>query len=113
MALDAPLHLQRGVIEHQRHAINRAVTGIAADALIYMNAVVEINKVGQIVHPIPDQRLARPEALAHRLEQGRARPDMRVAVHARLSRRNSGKARSLDRSVKVKAINAERNYVMP
>ena len=76
MALDAPLHLQRGVIEHQRHAINRAVTGIAADALIYMNAVVEINEVGQIVHPIPDQRLARPEALAHRLEQGRARPDL-------------------------------------
>jgi len=46
MALQAPLHLQRSVIEHQRHPIDGAVAGIAAHALVDVYAVIEINEIG-------------------------------------------------------------------
>ena len=58
MALQAPLHLQRGVIEHERHTINRAVASIAANPFVDVNAVIEVNEIGQIVDPRPDERLA-------------------------------------------------------
>ena len=70
MTLQAPLHLQRRLVIHQRHAVHRAVAGVAAYAFIDMNAVIEIDEVGQIIHPGPDQRFAGLVALAHRLEQG-------------------------------------------
>ena len=45
------------------------MAGVAAHTLVDMNAVIEINKVGQIIDPVPDQRLAAAEALAHRFKQ--------------------------------------------
>src|SRR5437764_4942423 len=69
MALYAPLHLQRRVIKHQRHPVNGSMASVAAYALVDVNAVIKINEVGKIVDPVPDQRLSRPEAFTHRLEQ--------------------------------------------
>jgi hypothetical protein len=112
MTLNTPLHLQRCVIKHQRHAIHRAVAGIASHALINVNAVIEINKVGKIIHPIPDQRFAGAIAFAHRFKQWRRRPDLRVAVHASLGRRNPREARSFNRSVAVAAIDTQRGHVV-
>src|SRR5215469_2077679 len=77
-----PLHLQRGVVEHQGHAVDRPVTGVAAHALGDMNAVIEIDEVREIVDPGPDQGFAAAEAFAHRLEQRRIDPDLAMAVHA-------------------------------
>ena len=53
MAVEAPLHLQRLFLPHQRHAIDLAVAGRAADAFVHVNAVVEVDEVGQVVHARP------------------------------------------------------------
>src|SRR5215472_3528184 len=112
MAADAPLHLQRGVIEHHRHAIDRPVAGVAANPLGHVNAVIEIHKIRQIVHPIPHQRFTTAEAFAYGFEDWRRSPNLRVAVHAGLGRRESGEARLFDRGVAVAAINAQGSYVV-
>src|SRR5437763_15514101 len=49
MAVDAPFHLQRLLLPHQRHAVDLSVTGGAADAFMNVDAVIEVDKVGQIV----------------------------------------------------------------
>ena len=97
---------------HQRHLVDRPVAGGAADALVHVNAVIEIHEVGQIVDARPLERLAGAEALPHRLQHRRVRPDLRVAVHARLGRRNAGKARVLHRRVAVAAIDAQSRHVV-
>ena len=52
------------------------------------------------------------EAGAHRLENRRGLPDLRMAVHARLGRRNAREGRGLDRGVTVPTVNAIVEHVM-
>ena len=49
VTIEAPAHLEGCVLIHQRHRIHTPVTGFAADALLYVNTVVEINVIGKIV----------------------------------------------------------------
>src|SRR5262249_24925476 len=106
MAVDAPFHLQRLLAPHQRHPIDLAVAGRAADALRNVDAVVEVDEVGQIVDARPLQRASRPEALPHGLEVRTVREDLRVAVHAGPGRRDPCKRRVLHRGVAVPAVDA-------
>ena len=92
MASQAPFHLQTFLLVHDRHLIDRAVAGIAANALGDVNAVIEIDEVGELVDSRPLQRFAGAVAGADRLEQLGVGPDLRVAVHAGLRRRNSREA---------------------
>jgi len=112
MAVNAPLHLQGRMVVHQGHAVHRTMTGVATHSLINMNAVIEVDKIGKIIDAVPDERLATPEALPHRLEYRRIRPDLRMAVHAGLGRRNAGKTRGFDRGVAIAAINADGSHVV-
>src|SRR5579862_2049654 len=112
MAVEAELHLQRRVLIDQRHLIDGAVAGVAADSLINVNAVIEIDEVRELVNARPFERTAAAETLAHRLEIGRIGPDLRVAVHARLRRRNAGKARRLDRGMTVTAVDPKTGDVV-
>lgn len=82
MTLKAPLHLQRSSLISEGHQVNTPVTGRAAHTLVHVDAVIEINEVGQIVNAGPPDRLARPPALAYRLQIRAVRPNLRVAVHA-------------------------------
>ena len=106
MAVQAPLHLQRRGVVHQRHPVHRPMTGIAAHTFVDMNAVIEIGKVGQIVHPGPNQRLTTAIAFPDWFQQWRIRPNLSVTVHAGLGRRDPGKAGSFNRSMTVEAINS-------
>src|SRR6266536_3459619 len=90
VTVEAPFHLQRLVLPHQRHAIDLAVTGRAADAFVDVNAVVEVHKIRQIVDARPLDRFPRAEALTDRLEERAVREDLRMAVHAGFRWRNSG-----------------------
>src|SRR6185503_9625202 len=82
------------------------VTGRTADTLFYVNAVIEISEVRQIVYADPLDRLAASETRAHRFEVWTIGPDLFVTVHARRGGRQSGGSRCFYRRVTVTAIAA-------
>src|SRR6202158_2993670 len=88
------------------------MTGCAADALVDMNTVIEVYEIRQVVHAGPLQRLPAPETGAPRFQDGRVRPDLRVAAHANLSSRKSGDSGLLYRRMAVAAIDAVVGDVM-
>ncbi len=106
MTLEAPFHIQRRDLISQRHQIDSPVTSRTPDAFVHVNAVIEISKVGKVVHPRPLDRLARAPALSDRFEIRAVRPDLRMAIHACLGRRNPGEGELLDRRVTIAAINS-------
>ena len=53
MAVEAPLHLKRLLLPHQGHLIDSAVAAYASDALLHVDAVVELDEVGKIVNTGP------------------------------------------------------------
>src|SRR5262245_19263674 len=104
VAVEAPFHLQRLVLPHQRHAVHLAVAGRATNAFVHVNAVVEVHVVRQIVDASPLNRASRAEALAHGFEKRTVRENLRMAVHACLGGRNPGEPRLLDGGVAVPAV---------
>jgi len=104
MAFETPFHLKRGHLPYQRHLIDSAVAGRAAHSFVDVNAVIEIDEVGQIVHALPDDRLTGAPAFADRLQIRAVCKELRVTVHARLCRRYSGKRRFFDRRMAIAAI---------
>src|SRR5208337_4371333 len=66
----------------------------------------------QLVDPRPFQRPTGAETFADRLQISRVRPNLRVAVHAGLGRRNPGEARLLHRAVTVAAVDAQPGHVV-
>jgi hypothetical protein len=107
MAIKAPFHLQRVLFIHKRHLVYGAMTAVTTDTLGNMNAVIEINKIGEIVHSVPLNRLACAEAGPKRLQHICAGPHLRVAVHAGLGWWNSGKTRFLYRCMTITAIKTQ------
>ena len=107
VAGEAPAHMERRRFPGQRHVANRPMTLGAADALGNVDAVVEIDVIGQGVDCGPTQRLALGQALAHRCEDFGIGPDLRVASHAGMGRRDARILRDLHRGMAVPAIEAE------
>src|SRR5689334_13433989 len=112
VAIETPPHLQGRLLVNQRHPIDPAVTRGAPDSLVHVNAVVEVHEVRQIVDAPPLERPILAEAGAHRFEDRRVRPDLRVAVHAGLGRRDIRERRLLYRGVAVAAVDAHRPDMM-
>src|SRR5205823_13831932 len=96
MARDAPVHEQGFVLISERHLVKSPMAGDAADALIYVNVMIEVNKLGQIVDPLPRNGFATAIAGSNRFEDGAAEPNLLMAIHAGLGRRNPGKGGVLD-----------------
>ena len=69
MALETPFHLERVNLPGLRHQVDAAVASRTSDALGDMNAVIEINEIGQIVYSRPENGLSRAPALTHRLKK--------------------------------------------
>src|SRR5262249_8947521 len=80
------------------------VAGRTADAFVDVDAVIEIDEVGQVVDARPYDRLAGPEALAHRLQKRAVGEKLRVAIHTGRGRREAGERRSLGRRVAGPAV---------
>jgi hypothetical protein len=113
MTVEAPLHLETRMRVGQRHLVYRSVARGTTDSLINVDLVIEIHVVGQIVELRPPDWSVVAITRAHRLENVGIRPDLRMAVHTRFGRRNSGKAGVLHRRVTVPAIESEtRNVVL-
>ena len=112
MAVQAPLHLQRVFLVHERHLVDRAVTTKAANTFVYVNTVIEIDKIREIMDPRPLDGSAAAEAVAYRFQHGRIGPDQGMTIHAGLGRRDSRKAGLLNRSVAVTAVQAQAGDVV-
>ena len=69
MAVDTPLHLERLLLVHQRHSIDLSVAGRAADALVDVNTMIEVDEVREVVHARPPDRPSGLETLADRIEK--------------------------------------------
>ena len=112
VTVEAPLHLQRVLLPGERHLVHSAMATLAADALVDVNAVIEIDEIRQIVDARPPDRFAGAETGAHRFQRRAGDPDLRVAVHAGLGGRNVGEAGSLHRGVAIAAIDPDRAHVV-
>src|SRR2546422_2205360 len=77
----APLHLQRRSLISDRHLVHPAMTRRAADAFVHVNAVIEIDVVGEIVDTPPLNWFTRAKAGADRFEVRTVGPDLFVAIH--------------------------------
>jgi hypothetical protein len=82
------------------------MTRRTTDALLYVNAVIEIGVIRKIVDANPFERLAGAKTRAHRFEVLTLGPDLFVTVHARRGGWQSGGRRSFHRRVTVAAVNA-------
>lgn len=58
MAIDAPTHVKRVLLPGDRHLIDGAMAGGAADAFRHVDAVVEENEVRSLIDAFPVQRLS-------------------------------------------------------
>ena len=112
MALQAPLHIQCLCFPHQRHLVDLAVAGLAADSLVDVDAVVEVNEIGQVVDPVPGDGRIVPEAGAHRFEHGRFAPDLGMAGHAGFCGRDAGKGALFDGGVAVATVESHAGDVV-
>src|SRR6266487_2427142 len=106
VAVHAPLHQQSVGLKNQRHLVDLPMARRAADPFIDMNAVIEIDEIGQAVHFVPLDRFVGAKALANRFKIGRAIEKHRVAVHAGLRRRNPGNRGRFHAGMTVTAVNA-------
>src|SRR2546430_15995745 len=66
MAIQTPFHVQRVHPPGDRHLIDASVTSRAANSFGYVNAVIEINKVGQIMDAVTFQPRVCCQTLLHR-----------------------------------------------
>ena len=112
MTLQAPFHPQRFGLPRQRHLIDLAVAGRTPDSLVNVNTMIEIDKVRQIVHSRPLERLTGAITIPNRLEHGRYRPHLGVAVHTDLGGRNTGKGGRLYCRVTISAVDPQATRMM-
>jgi hypothetical protein len=106
VAIEAPLHQQGRRLEYERHLIDLAVTRRAAHAFVDVNAVIEIDKIGQSVHFHPLDGLIGAITFPHWFKVVCGAEKHRVAVHAGFRGRDSGNGGSLDARVTVSAVDA-------
>ena len=107
MTVQAPLHSQIGVLQRQRHFVHPSMTGLAADTFRHVNTVVEVDEVRQVVDARPPDGPVLAKGRPHRLQRRAGPPDLRVAVHTRLHRRNVGEARFLHSGMTIPAVDPD------
>src|SRR5260370_40525737 len=83
------------------------MTGHAADSFIDVHAVVEKDKSWQIVDALPRDGHARAVTFAHLSEHFTAHPDLFMAVHARLGRRDAREGRGFNGGMAISAVDAQ------
>jgi hypothetical protein len=106
MASQAPLHFQRRCAPQHRHLVDPAMAFDAGHALVDMDAVIEIDEIRQVMHPIPADRLLVPIARVQRRQRRRITEQLRMAGQADLRRRQAGEGRFFNRGMAIAAIQA-------
>ena len=106
MTFETPLHRQRCDARPQGHVIDASVALDTTDAFVYVNAVIEVHEVRQIVYAHPFDRLAGARAFVQRCKRGRVFEKMRVTRETDLRRRYAGERRLLDGGVAIAAVDS-------
>src|SRR5689334_13562468 len=106
MTLDTPVHVERVRLVRERHQVDSSVARSTADALVDVNAVIEIDEIRKVVNARPRQRLTGAETGAHRLENHRIGPDLRMAGHTDLGGWYARHRRCFHRRMAIPAIEA-------
>ena len=106
MTIQTPFHVHRIDGKGDRHLIDSPMTTRATNALVNVNAVIEIGELGQVVYARPDEWLPAAKARADRFEHWAVRPNLRMTVHAYRRGRHACKRRFFDRRVTITAINS-------
>lgn len=108
VAIKAPLHFQRLDPHRQRHLVDTAVTGYAANAIRQVDAVIKVDKVRQVMNASP---MKSGNSLAptvyHRRQHGLVGKQLGVAGHAGGDGRNTRKAGRLHRLMAVAAVKTD------
>ena len=112
VAIQTPAHVERMRFPRNGHLINGTVAGRTTDAFLDVNAVIEENEIGQLIHPLPANGLSSRHALADGRENRGILPDLRMTSHARFGRRQSGEGGFFNRRVTVAAIKPQPRHVM-
>jgi hypothetical protein len=112
VAVETPLHGQRRELLDARHLVDTAVAGGAADSLVHVDGVIEIDEVGEVIDAHPGDGAIAEVGSAHRVEQRSAVPDLGMAIEAFAG---SGEARAggaLDGVVAIAAVDARVLHVV-
>jgi hypothetical protein len=96
MAFQTPFHVKGLLAGRQWHRSNLTVACFARHTAMNVDAVIEVNEVRQIINACPVDRTVFSKAGAHRFEHRTVSPNLGVAVHAGLCRRNSSEGTLLD-----------------
>ena len=106
VAVKAPLHGQGRGLKDKGHLVDGAVARRAADSLVDVNAVIEIDVVSEAVNPDPLNRFIGFEAVADGFEIIDIVEENGVAIHAGFCGRNSRVGGSFDAGVTVTTVDA-------
>ena len=112
MTGQTPLHVHVRRFPRQRHLIHPAVACFASHAFVDVDAVIEIDKIGKVVDPIPAKRLVLAQAGPYRLEHVAVSPDLFVTVHADRGGGDTGESADFDSIVTIPAIDADSGDMM-
>src|SRR5690625_285996 len=104
VAFEAPAHRHGFVLPHSLHLMDGSVAVAATNALRHVNAVVEEDEVGHVVHPVPGYGCPGVPALLNDSQLGGVDPDLGVAGHAGLGCGNIGEVARFDGGVAVAAV---------
>jgi len=104
MAFEAPLHPQRCRAPCHRHLVDAAVALAARHPLGDVDAVIEIDEVGQRMDAVPGDRQAGRDAVPQGLEQCGLGEELRMAGQADRCRRQAGECARLHRGMAVAAV---------
>lgn len=103
---DAPFHLERIFLVHSRHVVYLPVAGRTANAFCYVDAVIEIGILGQVVDALPLDGLIVTKTRPYRFQIRAICPQLAMTVHTRLCRRHAGRSGGFHRRVAISTINA-------
>src|SRR5262245_22868467 len=112
MAIQAPLHLERSHLPGERHLVNPAMASRTSHSLVDVDAVIEVDKVRQVMDPGPLYRLARPKAVPNRLERRAVSPYLAMAIHAGPGRWDAGERGCFNRGVTISAVDSVVAHMM-
>ena len=112
VAIEAPFHVEGVLLPHERHLIDLTVTAHAAYAFFYVNAVIEIDKVGQSMDACPFERLAGFITLSDWGQHVAVRPDLGMARHTGVCGWDTSKGGILDRGMTITAVYVEPCHMM-